>query len=74
MIYPVSIPSVLYKTQSSFIFGILNKEIQDHLLDEIKEIDNSVRALYEAIKIESKLAERQMLGIINPGLVSVDEI
>ena len=57
-----------------FIFGIHNKEIQDHLLGEIKENDNSVRALYEARKIESKLAQRQMLGIVNPGLVSVDEI
>ena len=36
-----------------FIFGIENKEIQDHLLGEISETDNSVRALYEAHKIES---------------------
>ena len=60
--------------KDQFIFGIHNKEIQDHLLGEIKETDNSVRALYEARKIESKLAQRQMLGIVNPGLVSVDEI
>ena len=39
--------------KDQFIFGIHNKEIQDHLLGEIKETDNSVRALYEARKIES---------------------
>ena len=60
--------------KDQFIFGIYNKEIQDHLLGEIKETDNSVRALYEARKIESKLAQRKMVGIANPGLVSVDEI
>ena len=60
--------------KDQFIFGIDNKEIQDHLLGEIKETDNSVRALYEARKIESKLAQRKMLGIANPGLVSMDEL
>ena len=44
----------LFKDQ--FIFGIYNKDIQDHLLGEIKETDNSVKSLYEARKIESKLA------------------
>ena len=34
--------------KDQFIFGVHNKEIQDHLLGEIKETDNSVRALYEA--------------------------
>ena len=52
-----------------------NKEIQDHLLGEIKETDNSVRALYKAWKNESKLAQRQMLGIVIPStLVSVDAV
>ena len=61
--------------KDQFMFGIHNKEIQDHLLGEIKETDNSVRALYEAWKIESKLAQRQMLGIVNPSsLVSMDAI
>ena len=55
--------------KDQFIFGIQNKEIQDHLLGEIKETDNGVRVLYETRKIESKLAQRMMLGIINPGLV-----
>ena len=40
----------------------------------INETNNSVRALYEARKIESKLAQRKLLGIANPNLVSVDEI
>ena len=29
--------------KDQFIFGVHNKEIQDHLLNEIKETDNSVR-------------------------------
>ena len=37
--------------KDQFILGIYNKEIQDHLLGEIKETDNSVRSLYEARKI-----------------------
>ena len=52
--------------KDQFIFGMENKEIQGHLLGEIEETDNSVRALYEARKIKSKLAQRQMLGIVNP--------
>ena len=60
--------------KDQFIFGNYNKEIQDHLLGEIKETDNSVRALYEARKIKSKLAQRQMLGIVNPSLVSIEAI
>ena len=77
----LALPECKYKNDSDellkdqFIFGIYNKEIQDHLLGEIKEADNSVRALYEARKIESKLAQRKMLGIANPNnLVSVDEL
>ena len=31
--------------KDQFIFGIENKEIQDHLLGEISESDNSVKAL-----------------------------
>ena len=60
--------------KEQFIFGIYNKEIQDHLLGEIKETDNSLKSLYVARKIESKLAQRQMLGIVNPSLVSIKEI
>ena len=76
----LALPECKYRNDSDellkdqFIFGIYNKGIQDHLLGEIKETDNSARALYEARKIESKLAQRKMLGIANPNLVSVDGI
>ena len=77
----LALPECKYKNdvdellKDQFIFGIENKEIQDHLLGEISEMDNSVKDLYEARKIESKLAQRKMLGIVNPtSLVSVDDI
>ena len=61
--------------KDQFIFGIENKEIQDHLLGEISETDNSVRAFYEAHKVESKLAQRKLFGIVNPSsLVSIDAV
>ena len=51
------------------------KEIQDHLLGEISETDNSVKSLYEARKIESKLEQRKLLGIVTPGhLVDINAI
>ena len=65
-------PDELLKGQ--FIFGLYNKEIQDHLLGEISETDNSVKALYEARKIESKLAQRKMLGIVTPAALSIEAI
>ena len=75
----LALPECKYKNdvdellKDQFIFGFENKEIQDHLLGEISETDNSVRALYEAPKIESKLVQRKMLGIVNPSsLVSID--
>ena len=37
--------------KGQFIFGLCNKEIQDHLLGEISETDNSIKSLYEARKI-----------------------
>ena len=46
----LALPECKYRNDSDellkdqFIFGIYNKEIQDHLLGEIKETDNSVRA------------------------------
>ena len=40
----------------------------------ISETDNSVKALYEAWKIESKLAQRKMLGIVTPATLSVEAI
>ena len=76
----LSLPECKYHNDSNellkdqFIFGLFNKEIQDHLLGEISETDNSVKALYEARKIESKLAQRKMLGIVTPAAISVEAI
>ena len=76
----LSLPECKYRNDSDellkdqFIFGLYNKEIQDHLLGEISETDNSVKALYEARRIESKLAQRKMLGIVTPAALSVEAI
>ena len=76
----LSLPECRYQNDSDellkdqFIFGLYNKEIQDHLLGEISESDNSVKALYEARKIESKLAQRKMLGIVTPSTLSVEAV
>ena len=49
----LALPQCKYKHDSDellkdqFIFGINNKEIQDQLLGEVSEIDNSVCTLYE---------------------------
>ena len=76
----LSLPECRYRNDSDellkdqFIFGLYNKEIQDHLLGEISETDNSVKALYEARKIESKLAQRKLLGIVTPSALSVEAV
>ena len=76
----LSLPECKYHNDSDellkdqFIFGLYNKEIQDHLLGEISEMDNSVKALCEARKIESKLAQRKMLDIVTPAALSVEGI
>ena len=76
----LSLPECKYRNDSDellkdqFIFGLFNKEIQDHLLGEISETDNSVKALYEARRIESKLVQRKMLGIVTPAALSVEAI
>ena len=49
--------------------------MQDHLLGEISETDNSVKVLYEARKIESKHEQCKLLGIVTPNaLTSIDAI
>ena len=77
----LALPEYKFKTDTDdllkdqFIFGIHNKEIQDHLLGEISETDNRVKSLYEARKIESKLEQRKMLGIVTPDcLVDVNAV
>ena len=53
--------------------GIDNKEIQDHLLGEIKETDNSQsEPCMRPEKYESKLAQRKLLSIVAPSAVSVE--
>ena len=76
----LALPECKYRNDANellkdqFIFGIYNKEIQDHLLGEINETDNSVKSLYEARKIELKLAQRKLLGIVTPTALSVEAI
>ena len=59
--YPDIVQDELLKDQ--FIFGLAIKEIQDHLLGEIKAEDPSEKCLLEARKIESKIEQRKLLGI-----------
>ena len=76
----LALPECKYRNDANellkdpFIFGIYNKEIQDHLLGEINETDNFVKSLYEARKIGSKLAQRKLLGIVTPTALSVEAI
>ena len=77
----LALPECKYKNDADellkdqFLFGVYNKEIQDDLLGEISETDNSVKALYEARKIESKHEQWKFLGIVNPSsLTSIDAI
>ena len=77
----LALPEYKYKHDSDellkdqFIFGIENKEIQDNLLGEISETNNSVGSLYKARKIECKLAQRKQLGIVSPAnLVSINAV
>ena len=77
----LALPECKYKNDADellkdqFLFGILYKEIQDHLLGEISEDDNSVKALYEVRKIESKHEQCKVLGIVTPNaLTSIDAI
>ena len=59
----LALPECKYKNDANellkdqFIFGIENKEMQGHLLREIRETENSARALYEARKIGLKLQQ-----------------
>ena len=77
----LALPECKYKNDSDellkdqFLFGVYDKEIQDHLLGEISESDNSVKSLYKARKIESKHEQHKLLGIVNPSsLTSIDAI
>ena len=58
--YPEQVQDKLLKDQ--YIFGLIVKEIQDHLLGEIVSED-SEKCLLELRKIESKIEQRKLLGI-----------
>ena len=68
--YPDIVQDELLKDQ--FIFGLVVKEIQDHLLGEIVVEDTSEKCLLESRKIESKIEQRKLLGI--KAAVSYDSI
>ena len=59
--YPNVVQDELLKDQ--FIFGLVTKEIQDHLLGEIVVENSSEKCLLESRKIESKIEQRKLLGI-----------
>ena len=59
--YPDIVQDELLKDQ--FIFRLAIKEIQDHLLGEIKAEDRSEKCLLGSRKIESKIEQRKLLGI-----------
>ena len=48
---------MIYSRISSYL-AYITRRSQDHLLGEICETDNSVKSLYEARKIESKLEQK----------------
>ena len=68
--YPDIVQDELLKDQ--FIFGLVVKEIQDHLLGEIVAEDTSEKCLLESRRIESKIEQIKLLGI--KAAVSYDSI
>ena len=68
--YPNIVQDELLKDQ--FIFGLMVKEVQDHLLGEILAEDTLEKCLLESRKIESKIEQRKLLGI--KAAVSYDSI
>ena len=68
--YPDIVQDKLLKDQ--FIFGLVIKEIQDHLLGEIVAEDSSEKCLLELRKVESKIEQRKLLGI--KAAISYDSI
>ena len=68
--YPEIVQDELLKDQ--FTFGLMIKEIQDHLLGEILAEDTLEKCLLESRKIESKIEQRKLLAI--KAAVSYDSI
>ena len=59
--YDENMQAILLKDQ--FIFGVTVREIQEHLLNEINEDHDLNQCLVEARKIESRIAQRKLLGL-----------
>ena len=68
--YPEIVQDELLKDQ--FIFGLVIKEIQDHLLGGIVAEDFSKKCLLESRKVESKIEQRKVFGI--KAAISYDSI
>ena len=67
--YEENMQQILLKDQ--FIFGVMVREIQEHLLNEIEDNCDLNHCLQEARKIESCIAQRRLLGL---KLVQYDSI
>ena len=59
--YDQNMHNILLKDQ--FIFGVTVREIQEHLLNDIEDDHDLDHCLQEACKIESCIAQRQLLGL-----------
>ena len=59
--YKENMQTILLKDQ--FIFGVTVREIQEHLLNEITDDQDLAATLVEARKIESRIAQRKLLGL-----------
>ena len=59
--YDENMQNILLKDQ--FIFGVTVHEIQEHLLNEIGDDHDINQCLMEARKIESRIAQRKLLGL-----------
>ena len=60
--YEENMQNILLKDQ--FIFGVTIREIQEHLLNEIGDDHDLNQCLMEARKIESRIAQRKLLGLM----------
>ena len=59
--YKENMQNILLKDQ--FIFGVMVREIQEHLLNEIGDDHDINQCLQEARKIESCLAQCKLFGL-----------
>ena len=59
--YDQNMQQILLKDQ--FIFGVIVREIQEHLLNDIEDDHDLNHCLQEVHKIESCIAQRKLLGL-----------